>query len=130
MYFFCYVNCIETQKDIIECKETNTAKLSLKKNDAWSKVAELFNNHSCVTPRTKDLLRLRYKNIKANSRKRIFSEKVEVFATGGGKKKVQASELDARLKATGAIVQPLLNPFDSDYLLTISRFYCILSHYF
>ncbi|KAG8181011.1 hypothetical protein JTE90_024759 [Oedothorax gibbosus] len=64
--------------------------------------------------RSRTDLKSKYKNLKAASRKRLADEKLEIFLTGGGSKKISATEADALLVANGAVVRPLLNSWDSD----------------
>ncbi|KAG8177080.1 hypothetical protein JTE90_015732 [Oedothorax gibbosus] len=106
------LNSVGEFSHIIECRETSALKVG-EKGRAWQRVAELFNSQSSVTKRHINQLKLKYKNVKANSRKRLANDKVETFVTGGGRKKILASETDARLKASGAVLRPLENVFDS-----------------
>ncbi|KAG8182634.1 hypothetical protein JTE90_018470 [Oedothorax gibbosus] len=46
-----------------------------------------YSEKSSVTNRTLNQLKLKYKNLKAASRKRLADEKVEIFVTGGGEQK-------------------------------------------
>lgn len=112
------INILEGVNHILENKETNASSVEEKKK-AWERVTELYNTANSVTRRTTKQLIAKYKNIKAASRKRIADEKLETYITGGGKKKVWASETDARLKASGAVIQRLQNPYDSDALYEV-----------
>ncbi|KAG8182892.1 hypothetical protein JTE90_004257 [Oedothorax gibbosus] len=107
------LNCVSEYTKVIDCKETNALKADAKVK-AWLSVTELYNSQSSVTKRSLNQLKSKYKNLKAASRKRLADEKLEIFLTGGGSKKISATEADALLVANGAVVRPLLNSWDSD----------------
>lgn len=71
--------------------------------------------------RTQEQLKLKFKNIKAGSRKHVNQEKLERFKTGGGFAAMLAPTVDDRLAALGEIVQPLHNPFDTDAAYEIAN---------
>lgn len=86
------LNCVGEFSSIIESKETNALHVG-EKNRAWQSVTERFNSQSSVAKRDTNQLKLKYKNVKAASRKRLAQEKIETFITGGGRKKILAFDL-------------------------------------
>ncbi|KAG8157013.1 hypothetical protein JTE90_000031, partial [Oedothorax gibbosus] len=84
------LNCVSEYTKVIDCKETNALKADAKVK-AWLSVTELYNSQSSVTKRSLNQLKSKYKNLKAASRKRLADEKLEIFLTGGGSKKISAT---------------------------------------
>lgn len=63
--------------NIIENKKTN-AVTSDRKKKAWEEIREEFNSISQNGPRTVDQLKMLYKNLKANTRKMVAEENVNI----------------------------------------------------
>ncbi|KAL4719301.1 hypothetical protein ACJJTC_004613 [Scirpophaga incertulas] len=73
---------IERSK-IITSKATNATNNQLK-NDEWNLLAERFNSTITSCPRTPQQLRLKWENLKKNSRKHYAKIRSNHLKTGGG----------------------------------------------
>jgi len=57
------------------------------KKKSWSKIEREFNSQSIETPRTADILKNKYINLKRKVKKQYADEKVYHWGTGGGPSK-------------------------------------------
>ncbi|XP_031330653.1 uncharacterized protein LOC116161445 [Photinus pyralis] len=70
-------------KETVENKKTDSQTWKTK-DDAWDKVAKMFNSQTQQCPRTKDSLRKYYENLKRTVRKRVANDRLQLNRTGGG----------------------------------------------
>ncbi|XP_045768687.1 uncharacterized protein LOC123869732 [Maniola jurtina] len=76
------LDLIEGSK-IITSKTTNAFNNKMK-NDEWVRLTERFNSSATNCPRTPQQLRLKWENLKKNSRKRSTKIRMNQIKTGGG----------------------------------------------
>ncbi|CAI6343360.1 unnamed protein product [Macrosiphum euphorbiae] len=77
------ITLVKKYKSVLECLKTDAVNAKMKKN-AWSKIEREFNSQSIETPRTADILKNKYINLKRKVKKQYADEKVYHRGTGGG----------------------------------------------
>ncbi|KAI4469096.1 hypothetical protein MML48_2g00005915 [Holotrichia oblita] len=77
------IELVEKNKDIIECKRTDTDN-NRKKTDTWKAIENEFNSLSGQTFRDVKVLKNKYENIKKRTKKKVSDNKINIMGTGGG----------------------------------------------
>ncbi|KAI4472112.1 hypothetical protein MML48_1g01845 [Holotrichia oblita] len=77
------IELVEKNKDIIECKRTDTDN-NRKKTDTWKAIEKEFNSLSGQTFTDVKVLKNKYENIKKRTKKKVSDNKINIMGTGGG----------------------------------------------
>lgn len=86
------LNIVFKDKGILESKKTDAVTWR-KKEEAWRRVADVFNANSRIgIHRDVSSLKKAYDNIKKTTRKKVADEKVSIKLTGGGKAEVNHND--------------------------------------
>ncbi|XP_054709885.1 myb/SANT-like DNA-binding domain-containing protein 3 [Uloborus diversus] len=106
---------VDNFKEVIECKKTN-AIANTQKDRAWEELTAQYNSiGGTIPPRTALQLKNKWKNMKKESNKRKALEKVEIFRTGGGTKKMLITPIEERVASMGILTEPIECQYDSDF---------------
>ncbi|XP_050337887.1 myb/SANT-like DNA-binding domain-containing protein 3 [Bactrocera neohumeralis] len=107
------LSIIETHKNVIECKKSDTFTVDAK-NKAWFKIQEEYNSRTSSSFRDEKMLRTKYYNMKKELKKKVAAEKRSCIATGGGPPlKISTNDIDVML--TSIIGSEQLEGMESVY---------------
>ena len=114
------MNLVQKEKGILDLKE-NTNKVLSKKNEAWARIVQKFNNQPSIKAGGSVCSALQLKkvleNLKAKAKKDVAQEKKNRQQTGGGplEEESVADELSHMVASyCSEVLNPLENSFDDD----------------
>lgn len=81
------INIASKYASVVENKETDAVSWKAKK-DIWDEIAMEFNSQSGCTYREPVVIRLKYDCLKRDLKKKVATNRLEVYKTGGGQAQI------------------------------------------